>query len=321
MRSDNKEVAMNGSSTPAQESVDPGCSRGTVTKKSGVVVCITTHDRTDCARINMEIVKLNYAESWPVVHACSDLSYDSYLEDELVRCEPLPLVHGALNLLREAVRRAVEKYNPAYIVHLEADTWVFDQTVIDRYINLLARDERSCVAASSWSTDQRPEWCKSKCVFRRFKYRMARVLGLTGIDVGIRRRETLATQFFVAKNDKKFLDALDGIEPVQGHSLERDFYLSMTRALGRKAIVGMPEREPVHPTNRHQCEKLTLYCQHWPERPTPHQVGGASDMSTPDMPGKKEALTAGGMRRSGPAMRRLLESSDLDYYNAGAKRF
>jgi hypothetical protein len=259
MRRENKEVAMNGSRTPALEAVELGRSREMVAKKSGVVVCITTHDRTDCARINMEIVKLNYPDTWPIVHAFSGASYEHYLEDELVRCEPLPLVHGALNLLRESVRRAVEKYNPAYIVHLEADTWVFDQTVIDRYIDLLARDERACVAASSWSTDQRPEWRKSKSVFKRFKFRIARVLERAGIDVGIRRRETLATQFFVAKNDKRFLDVLNGMEPVPGHSLERDFYLSVTRALGRRAIIGMPEREPVHPTNRHQCEKLSLH--------------------------------------------------------------
>lgn len=37
-----------------------------------MVVCRTNHERPDCARINMEIVKLNYPEPWLIVHSCSD---------------------------------------------------------------------------------------------------------------------------------------------------------------------------------------------------------------------------------------------------------
>ena len=40
------------------------------------VVCMTNHERPDCARINMEIIKFNYPQPWAIVHACSDVTYE-----------------------------------------------------------------------------------------------------------------------------------------------------------------------------------------------------------------------------------------------------
>jgi len=292
-----------------------------------VVVCMTNHERPDCARINMEIVKLNYPEPWLIVHSCSGSSYEPYLEDELVRCQPLTIIDGALNLLRTSYRAAVEKYNPEYIVHLEADTWVFDQSLIQRYIDLLAKDDKAFVAASSWSTDQRPQWRRSRRLFDRIKSGLAKVLNAAGNDFGVKRKTTLSTQFFIAKNDPRFLNMLNAMVPTEGHTLEKDFYSAFVKEFGRRAIIGMHEREPVHPDNRHWCPQMTLHCQHWPEQlPRPPElaangkhVEGISGQY--DIPGKKEVLAAYGFKHPGPAMRKLLESTDTSYYNPKAKRY
>jgi spore coat polysaccharide biosynthesis protein SpsF (cytidylyltransferase family) len=111
--------------------------------------CITTFNRVDCARINMEIIKLNYPNQWPIIHACSDKSYKKYIEDILVKCEPKAFQAGAFDLLRNSMLSATESYNPEYIVHLEADTWLMNQDFIEKYINLLSKNPNAIIASSS----------------------------------------------------------------------------------------------------------------------------------------------------------------------------
>jgi len=292
-----------------------------------VVVCLTSHNRPDCARINMEIIKLNYAEPWLVVHATSDASYEPHMEDVLVRCEPRPFIQGALNLLLQSCWAAVDAYNPQYIVHLEADTWVLDQQVIQRYIDQLERNDKAYVAASTWSTDQRWQWRRSRHPFAKVKLGLAKILNAFGSDFGVKRKQTLATQFFIAKNDPRLIQALATLVPTLDNTLEYDFYQAFVKAFGRGAIIGMPEREPVHPDNKHSCAGLTLHCQHWPEQlPRPAGRPGGENpregvTGQYDLPGKKEVLAAHGFRQVGPAMRKLLEAENTDYYNPGAKRY
>ena len=296
-------------------------------RRAGVVVGMTNHERPDCAHINMEIIKLNYPEPWPVVLACSGVDYQPHLEDVLVPCQPRDFIDGALNLLRQSFRAAVEEYNPKYLVHLEADTWVFDQRVMLRYIDRLERNPQALIAASSWSTDQRPGWRRSKHPFARLKLLLARGLNALGVDFGVKRKDTLSTQFFIVRNEPRFLDLLDRFVPSKQTTLERDFYHAFVNAFGKRAIVGMPEREPVHPGNKDSCEALTLYAQHWPKR-SPRPLGkgakrlpNAGGTGPYDTLGKKEVLARHGFRHLGPAMRRLLEAEDTRYYNPRAKRY
>jgi hypothetical protein len=292
-----------------------------------VVVCMTNHERPDCARINMEIINLNYAERWPIVHACSDLTYEPYMEDVLVRCQPRTIIYGALNLLQQSCRAAVEVYNPQYLVHVEADTWVFNQDIIKRYIELLDRDPSAYLAASTWSTDQRPQWRRLRNPFAKVKLGAAKVLNAMGNDFGVKRKQTLSTQFFIARNDPRFFAMLDSIQPTLENTLEYDFYHAFVKEFGKHAVIGITEREPVHPDNRHWCPPLTLHAQHWPEKlPRPADIPtdgtprpGVSGQY--DIPGKKEVLAAYRFQHIGPAMRKLLESTDTSYYNPKAKRY
>lgn len=291
------------------------------------VVCLTNHERPDCAHINMEIIKLHYPQPWPVVHACSGADYTPYLEDVLVRCQPRTIIHGALNLLRQSCRAAIEEYNPRYLIHLEADTWVFDQRVLQRYLDLLDSHPEALIAASSWSTDQRPKWREKRNPVAKLKLGAAALLRPFGSHYGIKRRKTLSTQFFIVRNDPRFFAMLDALVPSQTHTLEHDFYHAFVAAFGRKAIIGMPEREPVHPDYRHWCEPLSLYCQHWPEQlahPGDIAAAGGNAVEVAGqyfIPGKKEILAARGVQSPGPAMRRLLESECTLYYNPRAKRY
>ncbi|RDS83046.1 hypothetical protein DWU98_07910 [Dyella monticola] len=287
---------------------------------------MTNHERPDCARINQEIIKLNYPHSWPIVHACSGPSYAPHMEDVLVRCQPRDVIEGALNLLQQSCRAAVEIYNPQYLVHVEADTWVFDQGVIERYIELLDRHPDAYLAASTWSTDQRVQWRRLRHPFAKVKLGVARVLNAMGNDFGVKRKQTLSTQFFIARNDPRFLKMIDGIQPTLDNTLEYDFYRAFVTEFGERAVIHIKEREPVHPDNRHWCPALTLHAQHWPEqlqRPALPAEGSSHEgvSGQYDIPGKKEVLAAHGFKHLGPAMRQLLDASDTCYYNPKAKRY
>lgn len=292
-----------------------------------VVVCMTNHERPDCARINQEIIKLNYPQPWPIVHACSDASYEPHMEDVLVRCKPRPIIEGALNLLQQSCRAAVEVYNPQYLLHVEADTWVFDQAIIQRYIELLDRHPRAFLAASTWSTDQRVQWRRQRHPFAKLKLGTAQVLNTLGNDFGVKRKQTLSTQFFIARNDPRFFKVIDAIRPTFENTLEYDFYHAFVAEFGARAVLHIKEREPVHPDNRHWCPPLTLHAQHWPEqlpRPTDLPADGRPREGVSgqyDIPGKKEVLAAHGFKQLGPAMRKLLDAHDTSYYNPKAKRY
>jgi hypothetical protein len=179
------------------------------------VVCLTTHDRVDCARINQEIIKLNYTQPLRIVHACSNRAYAGHLEDVLVACEPHPLKEGALNLLRSAMERAVREFAPDFLVHLEADTWVLDEFVLVRYLAALASDPNRLLAASSWSEDAVDfALCTGDAragrggAWDRAKFAGAKLFRSAGIRAGIRGAESYATQFFILKNRADVVDAV-----------------------------------------------------------------------------------------------------------------
>jgi hypothetical protein len=153
-----------------------------------VVVCLTSFNRIDCARISMEIIKLNWPRKWPVVHACSDAGYTRYIEDVLVKREPRPLTAGALDLLVASINAAAARFQAEYVIHLEADTWIFNQNVILRYLEQLAENPRAVIAASSWSKDCVPAWKRSPSLGRRLRARLASVLRPFGSSYGTRER-------------------------------------------------------------------------------------------------------------------------------------
>jgi len=287
-----------------------------------VVVCLTTYNRVDCARISTEIIKLNWPQAWPIVHACSNRDYVPALEDRVLTRSPLPLTTGALDLLASSIAGAVEHFDADYLVHLEGDTWIFDQRVIADYVQRLHDDEQAVIAASSWSTDRAPEWRASPKLGRKMRYALSRLVRPFGSRYGIRDTESISTQFFIAKATPAFVVLMAALTANEDDVLERRLYQAVVGRFGRRAIIGMPEREPVHPAYRNTCAALHLACQHWPsakEAPTPERQ---PDVAPSDfLTGKKESLAQARLPHLGPNMQRLLESVDLTYYNGNAKRY
>lgn len=289
-------------------------------------ICLTTHGRIDCARIGMEIIRHNYPGDWKIVHACSWPDYEPYLEDGFVRCEPKPLTAGALNLLLRSFRHAVERWNPDYLIHLEGDTWILDHRVIERYMSRLQEDPQALVAASSWSVDKIDlwlwRWQVENSLLSLLKYGLGKLLRHLGLAYGLRERDTVSTQFFIAKNTPALLSTLGSLDPEGGYILENALYERMVERHGLRSLIGMIEREPVRPHHRWICEALSLYGQHWPTTvPNPHPGRRPDPASHYDIPGKRETLQQHPEVRGGPHLQRLLEATDFSYYNGNANRF
>lgn len=298
------------------------------------VVCMTTFNRIDCARINQEIIKLNYTKPFPIVHACSSNNYEKYLEDVLVVCEQplLPqaqapvittLQHGALNLLKRSLETATEKFSPEYLVHLEGDTWIMDERVIHNIIAKMDGKKELMICTSAWDEDQLAfDYLKQPSPTTRAHLWFAGFVRKLGYPYRLTCRDSLATQFFVIRATPEMLECLQTLEPIPGLDLEQAFYRAFMARFGEHNILRQKAREPIHPFNRFVCKKLSLFSQHWPAR------GTANDTRAPTHPryipptfdGKRETLLQFPSIRHGGHIQKLLNAQTFEYYNFGASR-
>lgn len=298
------------------------------------VICMTTYNRIDCARINQEIIKLNYSSPFPVVHACSSSHYEKYLEDILVACEQssLPqlqtsaigtLQHGALNLLKQSLAAATKHYSPEYLVHLEGDTWIMDEKVIQNIISKMDRNKELMICTSAWDEDHLAfQYLKRPRLSTHFHLWFAGVMRKLGKPYRLTCRDSLATQFFVMRATPEMLNCFQTLEPLPGLDLEQALYQAFMTRFGEQNILRQRVREPIHPFNRFVCEKLSLFSQHWPAR------GTANDLRDPTHPrfvspsadGKRETLLKFPSIRRGEHIQKLLAAQTFEYYNPGASR-
>lgn len=285
------------------------------------VVCLTTHNRLDCARINQELIKLNYRQPLPIVHACSSPDYAPYLEDRLLRCAARPLNEGAVDLLQHAMQAAAT-FDAEYLVHLEGDTWLLDESVIHRLVDAMGR-RRALLCASGWGVSRAAWFGWSRFAgLRWFGSRLRPWVPGARLPRGRTPPMTeFGTQFFILHRDA--LPAVMALQASDARPIEQAFFDSFTAHHGLDRVLPLAEREPVHPSNRHSCEALALYAQHWPARglamdPRPP---GHLLYVPPTADGKREALQRHLPNGRGPHLQRLLQAEDLGYYNAGALRY
>jgi hypothetical protein len=293
---------------------------------SEVVFCLTSHNRIDCARINQEIIKLNYRRDYGIVHACSGAQKAAYLEDAFGWFESKPLHSGAINLIQSGIRLSLETFDPKWIVHLEADTWLMDECVITDYLSRLEADPTVVLATSAWmptrpSRTGRALYDIEDLAWARRRARRLRSIGARSrLDVS-----DFATQFFIMRTDPRLVDCVLAMRPDERRHAERQFFDTVIEHFPIDAVLRMREREPVHPHNRWSCARLSLHSEHWPALGTagedPTRPPGDPVRASPSMPGKREALLRHPDLRKGDALNRLLRATDYDYYNPEAARW
>ena len=295
---------------------------------------MTTFNRIDCARINQEIIKLNYSNPFPIVHACSSSNYEKYLEDVLVACEQpsLPqsqpsaiatLQHGALNLVKQSLAAATEKFSPEYLVHLEGDTWIMDERVIHDIIAKMDRKKKLMICTSAWDEDLLAfKYLKQPSLTTRLHLGFAGVIRKLGFPYHLTCRDSLATQFFVIRVTPEMLECFQTLKPIPGLDLEQALYRAFMARFTERNILRQRVREPIHPFNRFVCETLSLFSQHWPARGTANDTRDPTHPRyiSPSLDGKHETLLKFPSIRRGEHIRKLLDAQTFEYYNFGASR-
>ncbi|MBU2571542.1 MAG: hypothetical protein KJ725_16235 [Gammaproteobacteria bacterium] len=287
------------------------------------VVCMTTYDRIDCARINQEIIKLNYKMSLPIVHTCSSEIYQQHIEDIFLRCEPKSLQYGALDLLNESLRLAMKNFSPKYIIHLEGDTWIMNEKIIYDLIAKMEKNQDLMICTSAWDEDLLAfKYLKKPTLKLKLQRVITAALRKFGLNYQLDCRDSLATQFFIIRATQEVLDCFLSLEPIPGIDLEQALYRKFFKKFTEKNLLRMKEREPIHPFNRYVTEKLTLFSQHWPARGTANDQREPSHPRyiSPNFDGKLETLQRFPSIRKGEYLQKLLNAESLDYYNPGASR-
>lgn len=284
---------------------------------------MTTFNRIDCARINQEIIKLNYKKPLPIIHACSSTNYQEYLENAYLYRKPLSLQHGALDLLKESIKLAMEKFSPEYIIHLEGDTWIMDENVIYNLISEMDKDPNLMICSSSWDEDLLEfEYLKKKTLKLKLERLFANIMRKTGYPYKLACRDSLATQFFIIKSTPEIINCFISLEPIPGLDLEQALYRIFLKTFSEKNILRLKVREPIHPYNRYVTKELTLYSQHWPAQGTAndHRDPTHPRYISPCIDGKMETLQKFTLVRNGKYIKKLLNAKSFDYYNPEASR-
>ncbi len=293
------------------------------TEKTKVVLCMTTYNRIDCARINQEIIKLNYSKPLPIVHTCSSSIYQMHIEDVFLKCEPKSLQHGALDLLNQSLKLVVETFSPEYIVHLEGDTWIMNEQVIYDLIAQMDKNKDLMICTSAWDEDLLAfEYLKQPSLKLNIKLLLSTIARKFGRYYKLACRDSLATQFFIIRATPEVINCFMSLEPIPGIDLEQALYRNFFKVFKEHNLLRLKVREPIHPFNRFVTEKLTLFSQHWPAQ------GTANDDRDPTHPryispmaeGKRETLLRFPSIKHGEYIQKLLNAKSFDYYNPGASR-
>lgn len=292
-----------------------------------IAICLTSHNRIDCTRINEEVFKLNFQHPYTVVHASSGQRAAPYLEDAFVRNEPLPHFAGAIVNMQTAVRAALE-FNPDVLVLLDGDTWLLDERVLLDMIRRLLDGPNLLMAASSWMPPPRSSLGRIALELREL-VQIREDFGLR-LRAGLRRLSydvcDFSTQFCILRNVKSLVDRFLSMRPGDGRLVERQWFDRFSARFDLQSVLRMTEREPVHPDHRFVCEPLALFSQHWPASGTSADPRDETDFHfvKPNTPGKREVLERFPNIGKGESIQRLLSATtaaDLEYYNAGAPRY
>ncbi len=292
-----------------------------------VAICLTSHDRLDCARINQEIFKLNFSHPYIVVHASSGAKASQYLEDAFVPCQPLPHFAGAFSLMRNAIKAAL-LFEPDFFVMLDGDTWLLEEKPLLRMIQHLKDNPDLLMATCAWMKLPRFRVSRLAMELNEIVHipasRWQRFLSLPqritydAVD--------FCTQYFILRNHPPLIDLFCTMSIDDQRLVERQWFDHFSAHFSLKQVLRIWEREPVHPNHRFACEPIGLHSEHWPAAGTYGNPQKKSKLYfvSPDAPGKREALEKYANIRKGESIQRLLKSTDSDqlaYYNAGAKRY
>ncbi|MFH0840524.1 MAG: hypothetical protein V1865_00855 [bacterium] len=131
--------------------------------KFKIAVVLYTYDRTDDAKVNMDIITSLWQSSKifssiKIVHAFNGQRNwypKKYKEDDLIRLKNPGHFQGASELIDAGIKKIQDKYKDVdYVVVLAPDTWLVKLNYLENIFKKMAKDELY-LATCAWD---KPDW-------------------------------------------------------------------------------------------------------------------------------------------------------------------
>lgn len=276
-------------------------------------ILIYTYNRTDDAKINMDIIrnvwgKTEYFEDVKIVHSFNGVKKwypKKYLEDDLIVTKNSWHFQGASDLIDAGIKTFQQKHKSIdYVIVLASDTWLIKPAYIENILNKMKKDNLY-LATCPWGLPERNE---------------IRDVGMA-VDFFIVDMKW-ATKYkmfpinyadFYKKYEELFLYQKGG-----NVMLEKLLYARYLKAVSRKENSGgvarkmaikkrldLKDRDPVH--SHIDKEGYWVRNMYW------SKIGL---LSHHDPAPKKEILKEWGIKK-GESIKKLMRSGNLMYYNSG----
>jgi len=125
-------------------------------KLSALPVLLRVHNRLDDLQENIGIIRTRWRRGeYPLYVAFNGAEAGYRLPEGILRSAKVITfdanpghISGALQMLFEGLAAIPEEYD--FAVTLEADTWLLDDRIVAKYLELMSRDDRVVWAAGNW---------------------------------------------------------------------------------------------------------------------------------------------------------------------------
>jgi hypothetical protein len=284
-------------------------------------VLMYTYNRTDDARINMEIIrnvwsKNDLLKDVTIVHSYNGEKawwLDKYLEDELLYLANPGHFKGAEILMDEGIKCFEEKYPDVdYIIILACDTWLVKPEYLENLLMAMQKEQK-LFATCTWSDkDHTDIWrygmAMDFCIFDAKWLKKSKMFPMGFSDFAEKYKD-----LFFYQGEDFFIERVIPMRFKQ--AIERTFTLPSENLLYRVAydsLYIMKEREPVHVKHGPGLfgKAHTDRTMYWPNM----------GLLTHHEPEPKKKILKKLNLKEGEEIKRLVTSSDLSYYNRGHKK-
>ena len=282
-------------------------------------VLLYTYNRTDDARINMEIIrnvwkKNEFLKDVVIVHSFNgDKEWwpEKYLEDELLRLENPGHFEGAEILINEGVKCFSEKYsNVDYVIVVASDTWLVKPEYIEKIVSEMKKEEKY-LATSVWGTQKLTNiWVRGSALdFNIFDLKWAKQSNL--FPLNFKEFKDKYEELFFYNDHMVYLENLFMVRFKQ--SIKRSIKIpsdNILKSIAESYVYRMIDREPVHTNSE---ENIIFKSGGWKRKMYVPKMG----LVTHHDPIPKQKILKKWKLKLGEYGNKFLNTKDLSYYNRG----
>lgn len=278
-----------------------------------------TYNRTDDARINMEIIRNVWKKSEllkdvTIVHTFNGLKEwwpEKYLEDDLLDLENPGHFSGAEILINEGIKAFQTKYPDIdYVITLASDTWLVKPEYLEKVITSMQKEEKY-LATCPWGTTEKDNMWK---IGMALDFNIINLKWATQFDLfPLRFNEFVEkySEIFYYQDENIFFERVFALRfkqaVLKSTKLPSE---NLLKAVAKSFVYRMTEREPVH-------DEKQLFGIKKGRKMYWKDIGL---LTHHDPIPKQKALKEWGLELLGEHSNTFLNAKDLNYFNRGINK-